>query len=118
MFTHVCVVRSSIIIVHVCVLLSSLSLSLSLPLVRSSIIIAPGLGTVSLGGIIAILSGDVMMIRTYQLMLKVDSDILKDVLDVFSKAAIEVCEGQQLDMDFESQKEDPSKNENTQHLEF
>ena len=54
---------------------------------------------------IAILSGDVMMIKTYQLMLKVDSDILKDVLDVFSKAAIEVCEGQQSDMDFESQEE-------------
>ena len=52
---------------------------------------------------VAILSGDVMMIQTYQLMLKVDSDILKDVLDVFSKAATEVCEGQQWDMDFETQ---------------
>ena len=53
---------------------------------------------------VAILSGDVMMIQTYQLMLKVDSDILKDVLDIFSKAATEVCEGQQWDMDFETQK--------------
>jgi len=52
---------------------------------------------------VAILSGDVMMIQTYQLMLKVDSNILKDVLDVFSKAANEVCEGQQCDMDFETQ---------------
>ncbi|MEC8853709.1 MAG: polyprenyl synthetase family protein, partial [Bacteroidota bacterium] len=52
---------------------------------------------------VAILSGDVMMIQTYQLMLKVDSDIFKDVLDVFSKAATEVCEGQQWDMDFETQ---------------
>ena len=52
---------------------------------------------------VAILSGDVMMIQTYQLMLKVDSDILKDVLEVFSKAATEVCEGQQWDMDFETQ---------------
>jgi len=52
---------------------------------------------------VAILSGDVMMIQTYQLMLKADSDILKDVLDVFSKAATEVCEGQQWDMDFETQ---------------
>jgi len=51
---------------------------------------------------VAILSGDVMMIQTYQLMLKVDSDILKDVLDVFSKAATEVCEGQQWDIDFET----------------
>lgn len=53
---------------------------------------------------VAILSGDVMMIQTYQLMLKVDSDILKDVLDIFSKTATEVCEGQQWDMDFETQK--------------
>ena len=52
---------------------------------------------------VAILSGDVMMIQTYQLMLNVDSDILKDVLEVFSKAATEVCEGQQWDMDFETQ---------------
>ena len=52
---------------------------------------------------VAILSGDVMMIQAYQLMLKVDPDILKDVLDVFSKAAIKVCEGQQWDMDFETQ---------------
>ena len=52
---------------------------------------------------VAILSGDVMMIQTYQLMSKVDSDILKDVLEVFSKAATEVCEGQQWDMDFETQ---------------
>ena len=52
---------------------------------------------------VAILSGDVMMIQTYQLMLKADSDILKDVLDIFSKAATEVCEGQQWDMDFETQ---------------
>ena len=52
---------------------------------------------------VAILSGDVMMIQTYQLMLKVDSDIFKDVLDVFSKAATQVCEGQQWDMDFETQ---------------
>jgi len=52
---------------------------------------------------VAILSGDIMMIQTYQLMLKVDSDILKDVLNVFSKAATEVCEGQQWDMDFETQ---------------
>ena len=52
---------------------------------------------------VAILSGDVMMIQTYQLMLKVNSDILKEVLDVFSKAAAQVCEGQQWDMDFETQ---------------
>ena len=33
-----------------------------------------------------------------------DSNILKEVLDIFSKTAIQVCEGQQWDMDFEMQK--------------
>ena len=53
---------------------------------------------------IAILSGDVMMIQAYQLLSDVDSNILKEVLDIFSKTAIQVCEGQQWDMDFEMQK--------------
>lgn len=52
---------------------------------------------------VAILSGDVMMIKAYQLLAKVDPNSLKEVLDVFSKAAIEVCEGQRWDMDFETQ---------------
>ena len=53
---------------------------------------------------IAILSGDVMMIQAYQLLLDVDPKNLKQVLDVFSKTAIKVCEGQQWDIDFETQK--------------
>jgi geranylgeranyl diphosphate synthase type II len=52
---------------------------------------------------VAILSGDVMMIQAYQLLAKVDSNNIKEVLTVFSKTAIEVCEGQQWDMDFETQ---------------
>jgi geranylgeranyl diphosphate synthase, type II len=52
---------------------------------------------------VAILSGDVMMIQAYQLLAKVDSNSLREVLDVFSKAAVEVCEGQQWDMNFETQ---------------
>ena len=52
---------------------------------------------------IAILSGDVMMIQAYKLLAKADSNNLKEVLTVFSKTAIEVCEGQQRDMDFETQ---------------
>ena len=54
---------------------------------------------------VAILSGDTMLVQAYQLMTDVDQNIVKQVLKVFSKAAIEVCEGQQWDMDFESQKE-------------
>lgn len=50
----------------------------------------------------AILSGDVMFVMGYQLMCRVKPAILPEVLDVFSKTATEVCEGQQLDMDFEN----------------
>ena len=52
---------------------------------------------------IAILSGDVMMIQAYQLITRVESNYLKDVIEAFSKSAIQVCEGQQLDMNFETQ---------------
>ncbi|MFC6098626.1 polyprenyl synthetase family protein [Olivibacter domesticus] len=48
----------------------------------------------------AILSGDAMMITSYQLLSKSQTDNLSEVLHIFSKMALEVCEGQQLDMDF------------------
>jgi len=50
---------------------------------------------------IAILSGDTMLIHAYKIISRVDNSILKHVLDVFSQAAKEVCEGQQKDMEFE-----------------
>ncbi|MBC5774564.1 polyprenyl synthetase family protein [Pontibacter sp. KCTC 32443] len=50
---------------------------------------------------IAILSGDVMLVRAYELMMQVEPDKLAKVLALFSKTASEVCEGQQLDMNFE-----------------
>ena len=56
---------------------------------------------------IAILSGDVMMIHAYQLLAQVESKYLKSILNIFNKAAIEVCEGQQWDMDFESKDDVP-----------
>jgi geranylgeranyl diphosphate synthase type II len=52
---------------------------------------------------VAILSGDTMLVQAYQYIAQVDDTIVKQVLAVFSKAAIEVCEGQQWDMDFETQ---------------
>lgn len=52
---------------------------------------------------IAILSGDAMFVQSFQLMMQVEDSLIKEVLDLFSKTAIEVCEGQQLDMDFENQ---------------
>ena len=50
---------------------------------------------------IAILLGDTMLIHAYKIISRVDNSILKHVLDVFSQAAKEVCEGQQKDMEFE-----------------
>lgn len=49
----------------------------------------------------AILSGDVMAFITNECFLQSPATILAKVLRVFNKAAIEVCAGQQLDMDFE-----------------
>ena len=52
---------------------------------------------------IAILSGDTMLVHAYQLLSDVDKSIVKEVLLVFNKAATRVCEGQQWDIDFETQ---------------
>lgn len=51
---------------------------------------------------IAILSGDVMLVNAYELLLTVEADKLKSVMTRFSRTAAEVCEGQQLDMNFET----------------
>ncbi|MBZ4651826.1 MAG: Trans-Isoprenyl Diphosphate Synthase [Proteiniphilum sp.] len=50
----------------------------------------------------AILSGDAMMIESYRHVTKVPSHLLPQVLDVFSNMAMDICKGQQYDMDFES----------------
>ncbi len=50
---------------------------------------------------IAILSGDTMMVKAYDLMLDTPKDRLPEALQKFNKCATEVCEGQQLDMNFE-----------------
>jgi len=49
----------------------------------------------------AILSGDVMFVEAYKLMIKVEDSILRNVLDIFSDTASGVCQGQQADMNFE-----------------
>jgi len=49
----------------------------------------------------AILSGDVMFVEAYKLMIKVEDSILRKVLDIFSDTASGVCQGQQADMNFE-----------------
>lgn len=50
----------------------------------------------------AILSGDAMQIFAYQLMTKCPTQHLQQVLDLFSTTAIEICEGQQYDVEFEN----------------
>jgi geranylgeranyl diphosphate synthase type II len=50
----------------------------------------------------ALLVGDVMMIRAYEYIQKIQSTQLSKILQIFNTTAKEVCEGQQLDMDFEN----------------
>ena len=53
----------------------------------------------------AILSGDQMLIEAYKLLAGVPTDKLSNVLQLFNKMATEICEGQQYDVDFESQEQ-------------
>ncbi len=50
----------------------------------------------------AILSGDAMLILAYRLMADCPKDKLADVLRVFTETTMEICEGQQWDMEFET----------------
>lgn len=50
----------------------------------------------------AILSGDVMAFLSYQYLLECKSEKLHEAILLFTQTAIEVCEGQQFDMDFEN----------------
>ena len=51
---------------------------------------------------IAILSGDVLLVKAYESLAKCDAKYLPSLLNLFNKTAAEVCEGQQMDMDFET----------------
>ena len=50
----------------------------------------------------AILSGDAMLVLAYQLMAQAKPEMLKPVMDLFTETALEIGEGQQYDMEFES----------------
>lgn len=50
----------------------------------------------------AILSGDVMLVKAYEMLMTSDAPLTIDILRAFNKCAREVCQGQQLDMLFES----------------
>jgi geranylgeranyl diphosphate synthase type II len=51
---------------------------------------------------IAILSGDAMYTEAFRMLAQSPREVLREVLAIFTKASLEVCEGQQLDIDFES----------------
>ena len=52
---------------------------------------------------VAILSGDTMLVKAYDLLLGVKPELLPEAIKLFNKCAVEVCEGQQIDMNFESE---------------
>ncbi|MCM4162130.1 MULTISPECIES: polyprenyl synthetase family protein [unclassified Arenibacter] len=52
-----------------------------------------------------ILSGDAMLIYSYQLLESYPAPIFKELMQLFTKTALEVCEGQQYDMDFEKRED-------------
>jgi len=50
----------------------------------------------------AILSGDVMLVKVYEMFSALDAETFKEVIKAFNQCAAEVCEGQQWDMEFET----------------
>ncbi|WP_073413311.1 polyprenyl synthetase family protein [Flavobacterium defluvii] len=52
-----------------------------------------------------ILSGDTMLILAYQYFEQYEPEVFRDLAKLFSKTALEVCEGQQWDVDFETRKD-------------
>lgn len=50
----------------------------------------------------AILSGDAMSIMAYEYLLQCESKNIMQIISLFTRTAVEVCEGQQYDMDFET----------------
>jgi len=65
----------------------------------------------------ALLAGDVMLVRGYEYLNKISSSYLSKVLSLFNKTAVEVCEGQQMDMDYES-RDNVSMNEYLRMIEL
>lgn len=54
---------------------------------------------------VAILSGDALFVEAYQNLAQYTDDRLPQLLKRFNETALEVCEGQQMDMDFEARLE-------------
>ena len=54
---------------------------------------------------VAILSGDALFIKAYQELIQTRLEVLAPVIEVFNRTALEICEGQQLDMEFENRED-------------
>jgi geranylgeranyl diphosphate synthase type II len=57
------------------------------------------------GSSTAILAGDVVMVVGYEYLSRIGSPHIRRILQLYNQTAIHVCEGQQLDMDFESREQ-------------
>jgi geranylgeranyl diphosphate synthase type II len=64
-----------------------------------------------------ILSGDAMLIQAYQLFENYENNTFRGLAQIFSKTAIEVCEGQQYDVDFE-ERNDVTEEEYLKMIEY
>lgn len=53
----------------------------------------------------ALLAGDVMLVAAYDYLNRISSSCMRRIIHLFNKTAREVCEGQQLDMDFEKRQD-------------
>jgi geranylgeranyl diphosphate synthase, type II len=54
---------------------------------------------------IAILSGDTLFAMAYDYLIRTDPKVLPDLLHAFNRIAIQICEGQQMDMNFEKRQD-------------
>ena len=59
------------------------------------------------GSSTALLAGDVMLVTAYDYLNKIGGNYLRRIIQLFNKTAREVCEGQQLDMDYEKMNDVP-----------
>lgn len=66
---------------------------------------------------IGILSGDVVFAESFKSIAQVEDSLLRRVMDLFTQTSIEVCEGQQWDMDFEL-RQDVSEEEYIQMIQY
>lgn len=54
------------------------------------------------GDNVAILAGDTMLVKSYELISDIENKNIKEVISIFNNIATRICEGQQFDIDFES----------------